>query len=733
MGRRLGAAVEWSASLSARFEAGCTKQQAPRFLRTADGLCTPPAPRRLHLQAALLSMALALVGLVTVAGPAVGGFAAKPQGTIVFASNRSGNYELYSIRADGTRLGQLTRSVADETYARFSPDGRRIVFVREEKGTHDLWLMNADGSHARRLSSYGFAPAWSPDSQRIAYTALRPSRANLSMIFVADLRGRSRVLVRGRNQSPTWSPDGTQIAFSREIITTGSSRTELHVVGSNGRGLRTIRRKIFYGGMLDWSAQGLITYVTSRGIEAIRGDGRGHRRLIRGLGARGFGWSADGKRFAFINQKGRLLIASVSGGHVRDITPTKSRLEEFAWSPDGRWIAIRSRPARAKYADILVVATNGSSSRRITSRDPKPWGSENLVPTWRPRGATAVRLGRAPVRVLPSESFSRRAFEPPKPGKIIGLAADGSRAAVVTEFDDRCASVEVWQQARPRVVRLQAPCSPIAPSAREGTDGAAVAGTRVAWRHLDGGNTLEMFLRTTLLAKPRPITIASGFLNDGVYGTFASPPVGNDSLLAFTVGRRCEAGREGGDPNDQCPPGRTNGDVIDATVWRYGGQTRCPGGTGSCTLVAHASGDLTVLAVTAGRIAARTDTGVRLLTADGALVRDFPVKAAAAALSGTRLALRTTDAVEVYATGSGQLLDRFPVGEAARLDDLEGDLLLTASGPTLTIRSLRDSRTTTVQTSGAARGQLEPPGLFAAGSRRVTFTRMSDVLRRLGG
>ena len=732
MGQLLAAGFQCVASLSARFEAGSTKQRAPRFLGTAARLHATSAPRRLLVHPALSSLAFALAVLVAGAGPAVGGFAAKPQGTIVFASNRSGNYELYSIRADGTRLGQLTRSAADETYARFSPDGRRIVFVREQKGTHDLWLMNADGSHPRRLSPYGYEPAWSPDSRRIAYTALRPSRANLSMIFVADLRGRSRILVRGRNQRPTWSPDGTQIAFSREIITASSSRTELHVVGSNGRGPRTIRRKIFYGGMLDWSAQGLITYVTSRGIEVIRANGRGHRRLIRGMGARGFGWSADGKRFAFINQKGRLLIASLSGGHARDITPTKSRLEEFAWSPDGRWIAIRSLPARAKHADILVVATNGSTSRRITSRVPKPWGSENLVPTWRPRGATDARLGRAPVRALPSESVSRKAFEPPKPGRIIGLAADGSRAAVVTEFDDHCASVEVWEQGRPRVVRLQVPCSPIGPSPREGTDGAAVAGTRVAWRHLDGGNTLEMFLRTTPLTKPRPITIASGFLNDGVYGTFASPPVGNGSLLAFTVGQRCEAGREGGDPDDQCPPGRTSGDVIDATVWRYGGQSRCPGGTGSCTRVAHANGDLTVLAVDAGRIAARTDTGVRLLTADGALVRDFPVKAAAAALSGSRLALRTTDAVEVYATGSGQLLDRFPVGEAARLDDLEGDLLLTASGPTLTIRSLRDGRTTTVQTSGTARGQLEPPGLFAAGSRRVTFTRMSDVLRRLG-
>jgi hypothetical protein len=140
-----------------------------------------------------------------------------------------------------------------------------------------------------------------------------------------------------------------------------------------------------------------------------------------------------------------------------------------------------------------------------------------------------------------------------------------------------------------------------------------------------------------------------------------------------------------------------------------------------------------VLAVDSGRIAARTDHGVRLLTAGGNVLRDFAVEASTAALSGKRLAVQTAEAVELYDTDSGKLAARIPVPSSARLEDLEGDILVTASGATVTLRMLGDGPTTTIHTGGTARAQLEPPGLFVAGARSVTFTPMRDVLRLLGG
>jgi hypothetical protein len=95
--------------------------------------------------------------------------------------------------------------------------------------------------------------------------------------------------------------------------------------------------------------------------------------------------------------------------------------------------------------------------------------------------------------------------------------------------------------------------------------------------------------------------------------------------------------------------------------------------------------------------------------------------------------VRTADAVEVYDTGSGRLTARFAAASGLRREDLDRDILVTASGGTVTLRRLGGGRTSTIQVGGIARAQLERPGLFVAGGRRVKFTPMRDVLRRLGG
>ena len=104
----------------------------------------------------------------------------------------------------------------------------------------------------------------------------------------------------------------------------------------------------------------------------------------------------------------------------------------------------------------------------------------------------------------------------------------------------------------------------------------------------------------------------------------------------------------------------------------------------------------------------------------------------AAALSGKYLAVRTSNAVEVYDSTSGMLSGRFPAPSSLRLEDLEGDILVTASGAMVTLRRLSDGRTSTIDAGGTAHAQLESPGLFIAGAGRLTFTPIRDVLRRLG-
>jgi hypothetical protein len=318
-------------------------------------------------------------------------------------------------------------------------------------------------------------------------------------------------------------------------------------------------------------------------------------------------------------------------------------------------------------------------------------------------------------------------------GPVLGLAADGERVALDVGLPGRCARVLVWEPLQRRVVSLlhRGRCEGI----RKDIHVPALAGTRAAWYWRTGGNGLETIVLTATLAHPTPVRIADGNYGDmdGDGGDFARPPVGDGALLAFTVELRC-----GPDSRSYpCPPGGHSGDVLHATIWRVGGRDRCPSSPGSplsprCTAVAEADGELSLLAVDSGRIAERTATGVRLITGAGGVLRDFAVRANAAALSGNRLALRTADGVEVYDTDSGRLAARFRSGHSLRLQDLDNGILVTASARTVTLRRLRDGRKSTIQFGGIARAQLERPGLFVAGGQRVTFMPMRDVLRRFG-
>jgi Tol biopolymer transport system component len=658
--------------------------------------------------------------LVGAAGPAGGALASAPQGTLVFASNRTGVSQIYSIRADGTQLGQLTRGRAADTGPRFSPDGRRIVFARSAKQyVYDLWVMNADGSGQRRLAAGGGAPAWSPDSRRIAYVTAA------GRLAIQDVDSRRTVTISGRNINPYWSPDGRLIAFAHQV----GDRGDLAVARSDGIGRKTLRRN---AAPLGWSPQGEIAFTVPgwQAIGVIRPDGRGARRLLP-FAAGGLAWSPDGHRLASVGGElphNGLHLSSASGAGVRAVGPQGvNSADPPAWSPDSRWIAYGLDPSALD--ELLLVAADGSAVRPLTALVPRPVGTGYGAPSWRPRGATPARLGEAPVAV-PTDVVTSTSFAPAS-GTISELAADGGLAALVFSAPPLACGVEVWEPARKRSVPLHLEDCVDNGSQHAPAQRLAVAGRRVAWLETSGGNTLETTVAIATPEQPSEVILADeGAQEDGV-GKVASRPAGHGGLLAFTVTHRCT---DGGGSEDACPPGLSEPDIVDATIWRLRGSSRClKGASGTTCVVARADGQLLVLAADSRRIVARTDDGVQLFSASGAMLRDFPVEATDAALSGTRLALRTSSAVEIYDTASGKLAKRLPVANAVSLADLDGDILVTTSSSTVTLRRLADGRTLALHTNGAAKAKLTDRGLFLAGTHRVAFMPLHDILRRLGG
>jgi Tol biopolymer transport system component len=123
--------------------------------------------------------------------------------------------DLFTASADGRRLRRLARTVAWEYSASWSPDMRRVAYLRTERRDHadGLWTMDATGGDRTRLTTARYGSAeWSPDGRWIAYPW--PTGG----LGVLDLhRGEARRIspVDHGRVDMSWSPDSEWIAFSQ--------------------------------------------------------------------------------------------------------------------------------------------------------------------------------------------------------------------------------------------------------------------------------------------------------------------------------------------------------------------------------------------------------------------------------------------------------------------------------------------------------------------------------------
>lgn len=155
---------------------------------------------------------------------------------LLFASYWNQRPNLSVMNINGTAWRQLTNSPEAEYAPRWSPDGKRIVYVKHfvEKNAREIWLMNADGSEQRALVKNRIcdSPRWSPDGQRLLFVCKDPDTAQ-AQIFTLRPKGESPRSPLTRNDyhslEPQWSPDGKFVAYVayRQGYDAGTSEIEL--------------------------------------------------------------------------------------------------------------------------------------------------------------------------------------------------------------------------------------------------------------------------------------------------------------------------------------------------------------------------------------------------------------------------------------------------------------------------------------------------------------------------
>ncbi|HEX8336670.1 MAG TPA: tetratricopeptide repeat protein, partial [Pyrinomonadaceae bacterium] len=138
-----------------------------------------------------------------------------PDGRVLFASDASGNSDIWEMGADGSGQVQLTAGAGRNYGPVASPDGRYVLFHSNRSGTWQVWRMDRDGSNPARLTQGEENSNWpqvTRDGRWVVYEHAGEG-ARTSLWRVPLEGGRPERLTRDLSMRPSVSPDGRAVAY----------------------------------------------------------------------------------------------------------------------------------------------------------------------------------------------------------------------------------------------------------------------------------------------------------------------------------------------------------------------------------------------------------------------------------------------------------------------------------------------------------------------------------------
>ncbi len=283
-------------------------------------------------------------------------------GTIAFASDREGNFQIWIIDVDGNNPTQITDQQDGACQPAWSPDGMQLVFISPCTKDQDryensaLYVIDLESGVESLLtdgSGGHYDPSWAP-SDLIVFTSGESNQPNLYTID-PEVGGDPTPLTRHSwNYRPDWSSDGQQIVFVSTRISPIAKVFTMPRLGEINPG----------GGQAK---------EFSRGSEFAYNQPR---------------YSPDGDFLMYkksvpnsSSSQPELVGSTMEDRGLKEATIATSQnigtMNEADYSPDGKWIVFESWPFSVH--DIFIMSANGSNKTKVTEG-----GSYNFDAAWRP-------------------------------------------------------------------------------------------------------------------------------------------------------------------------------------------------------------------------------------------------------------------------------------------------------------------------------------------------------------
>ena len=201
-------------------------------------------------------------------------------------------FDVFIANPDGSNLKQLTKTPGYDAETTITLDGKKLVFTSMRDGDLDIYTMNADGSNVRRLTNelgYDGGPFWSYDGKQIVYRAHHPKtdtakadyisllkqnliRPTVLEIWVmnADGSNKRQVTSNGKaNFGPYFFPDGKRIIFSSNMDDAKGRNFDLYMINTDGTGLERLTFNETFDGFPMFSPDGKkLVFASNRNAKA---------------------------------------------------------------------------------------------------------------------------------------------------------------------------------------------------------------------------------------------------------------------------------------------------------------------------------------------------------------------------------------------------------------------------------------------------------------------------------